>query len=282
MKKDIFHRMQAMLRFCVALFFLAILSLFLFSFKAEKQAADFLKQLGLSQEQANSKITGSLLAGSLDLYGIRNLHKILVNDRAAIVNDLAGYAKQYANSAAFKNEYTLLRENNKPAPAQKTETPEEMRASMIKSAKEYLKNAEDAYKKAGPDMKNITAQMLDAAKQNLKAAEDPANKSIIAYTRNYESLKKIMQQSNENMIKIWEENYPADHLQYIRVKLQSFMDATADIDFNAQLTEKNGIKYFVNPDYERKGNRWKLAFRAGKSAVETARAFAGKWISEIN
>lgn len=281
MKKDIFNRMLATLRFCVAVFILVILSLFLFSFKAEKQAADFLKQLGLSQEQANHKITGSLLAGSLDMYGIRNLHKILVNDRAAIVQDLAGYAKQYANTAAFKKEYALLRENNKPVPAQKTETPEEMRASMIKAAKEYVKNAEDAYNKAGADMKKITAQMVDAAKQNLKSAEDPANKSIVAYTRNYESLKKMMQQSNEQNVKNWEEKYPADHLQYIKVKLQAFMDATADIDFNAQLTEKNGIKYFVNPDYERKGDRWKLAFRAGKSAVEAGRAFAGKWMAEI-
>ncbi len=281
MKKDIFNRMLATLRFCVAVFILVILSLFLFSFKAEKQAADFLKQLGLSQEQANQKISGGLLGGSLDLYGIRNLHKILVNDRAAIVSDLAGYAKQYANTAAFKKEYALLRENNKPAPVQKTETPEEMRASMIKAAKEYVKNAEDAYNKAGADMKKITAQMVDAAKQNLKAAEDPGNKSIIAYTRNYESLKKIMQQSNEQIVKNWEEKYPADHLQYIKVKLQAFMDATADIDFNAQLTEKNGIKYFVNPDYERKGDRWKLAFRAGKSAVEAGRAFAGQWLAEI-
>lgn len=281
MKKDIFNRMLATLRFCVAVFILVILSLFLFSFKAEKQAADFLKQLGLSQEQANHKITGSLLAGSLDMYGIRNLHKILVNDRAAIVQDLAGYAKQYTNTAAFKKEYAQLRENNKPAPVQKTETPDEMRASMIKAAKEYVKNAEDAYNKAGADMKKITAQMVDAAKQNLKAAEDPANRSIVAYTRNYESLKKMMQQSNEQNVKNWEEKYPADHLQYIKVKLQAFMDATADIDFNAQLTEKNGIKYFVNPDYERKGDRWKLAFRAGKGAVEAARAFAAQWLAEI-
>jgi hypothetical protein len=90
-----------------------------------------------------------------------------------------------------------------------------------------------------------------------------------------------MQQSYENSIKDWEARYPANHLLFIKVKLQAFLDATSDIDFNAQLKEKGGIKYFVNPDHERKENRWKMAFRAGKEAVEAGRAFAEQWIAEI-
>lgn len=281
MRKQVLNRMIDRLRICIAALILVILSLFLFSFSVEKRMGDFLKQLGISQAEADSKIASSLLGGSLDHYGIRNLKKILANDRAAIVKDLAGYAKQYAGSEAFKKEYAALKERNKPAPAQKVETPEEMRASMIKAAKEYVANSEEALKKATPQMQEILKQMLEAAKKNLKDAEDPNNKTIRYYTKNYEEMKKMMQQSYDNSIKDWEAKYPANHLLYIKVKLKDFLDATEGVDFNAQLVEKNGKKYFVNPEYERKGSRWKMVFRAGRDAVETARAFASQWMSEI-
>ena len=90
-----------------------------------------------------------------------------------------------------------------------------------------------------------------------------------------------MKESHENLLKQWEAKYPTNHLLYIKVRLQEFLDATKDIDFGAQLIEKKGVKHFVNPDYERKGNRWKAAFRAGKEAVEAARTFAEQWINEI-
>ena len=281
MKKQLLRRMITWLRLCIAGLILVILSLFLFSFEMKKLSGDFLKQLGLSQAEADSKITNSLLGGSLDYYGIRNLKNILVNDRAEVVKDIATHAKQYVNSEAFKKEYNRLRENNKPAPPQKTDTPEEMRASMIKMAKEFVKNTEDGIKTATPDMKKVFEQMLETAKKNLKDAEDPNNKNIKNYAQNYEAIKKMYQQSYDNSIKEWENNYPANHLLYIRVKLQAYLEATNDIDFSAQLFEKNGKKYFVNPLYERKGYRWKMAFRAGKEAVETGRSFATQWISEI-
>jgi len=281
MKKTLAERMVTRLRICIAALLLVILSLFLFSFTLKKVNEEFMKQLGISQATADDKITGSLLSGSLDYYGISNLKHILFNNRAAVVKDVAAYAKNYVNSNAFRKKYNQLRENNKPAPAQQPEPPEEIRASMIKMAREFVQSSEENLKKAGPDMKKIFEQSLETAKKNLKDAEDPYNKSLKAYGQNYESMKTMMQRSYDNSIKIWETKYPADHLQYIKVKLQAFLEATAGIDFNAQLVEKNGKKYFANPDYERKGNRWKLAFRAGRDAVEAGRAFAGQWISEI-
>lgn len=281
MKKELLSKMILRLRICIIALLLVILSLFLFSFKMEKMHEDFLKQLGISKTEADSKITGSILGGSLDYYGIGNLKNILVNDRAAIIKDLAAYAKQYVNSEAFKKEYATLRENNKPAPAQKVETPEEMRASMIKMAKEFVQSSEESLKKAGPDMKKIFEQTLDAAKKNLKDAQDPNNGTIKAYEENFQMMKDMMQQSYENSIKQWEADYPANHLLYVKVKLQAFLDATDGIDFNAKIVERNGKKYFADQQYERKGNRWKLAFRAGKEAVDAGRAFARQWVDEI-
>ncbi|HMK04001.1 MAG TPA: hypothetical protein VK489_07420 [Ferruginibacter sp.] len=281
MKKQILQKMITWLRLCIAGLVLVILSLFLFSFEMKKLQAEFLKQLGINQEMADRKITNSLLGGYLDYYEIRNLHKILVNDRAGIVRDIATHAKQYANSEGFKKEYAALKQNNKPAPANKVETPEEMRASMIKMAKEFIRTSEEGVKTAAPGMKKVFEDLVEVGKKNLKEAGDPNNKTIRSYTQNFGTMKKMMQEGYDRQINEWEAKYPADHLQYIRVRLQSFLEATDNIDFSAQLFEKNGKKYFVNQQYERKDNRWKMVFRAGKDAVEAGRTFAKQWIAEI-
>ncbi len=129
-------------------------------------------------------------------------------------------------------------------------------------------------------MKKIFEDMLETTKKNLKEAQDPNNKTVKMYSQNYESLKTMMQQSYDNSIMEWEKKYPANYLLYVKEKLQAYLDAMADVDFGAQLFDKNGKKYFVK-DYEYKGNRWKLAFRAGKDAVEAGRAFAKQWIEMI-
>ena len=250
------------------------------SFKTARVYGDFLKQLGITKQDANERIAGGFLGGGLDTYGIKNLKNILTNDRAAIVKDLAVYAKQYASSAEYIKQYAELKEKNKPQPYP-VQTPEEMRTATIQQAKEAIVQMEESLKKAPSDMKSIFEKTLEAAKQNLKQAEDPNNKYIKAYTQNFPSMQKQMKELHERALADWEAKYPTNHLQYIKFRLQDFLDATDGIDFGAQLVERGGKKYFVNPAYESKGYNWKLAFRAGKDAVETARNFAKEWMNEI-
>lgn len=259
---------------------LSIVSLSLVSFRSVQLYGDFLKQLGITKQEANDKISSSFLAGGLDHYGIRNLKNILANDRAAVVKDIAYYAKQYANSPEYLKQYKELKESKKPQ-QHKLETPEEMRNNMIKSAKQAVQQTEESVKKAPAEMKAIFEKTAEAAKQNLKQAEDPNNKYQKAYAQNFANAEKHLKDAYENQLKNWEEKYPSNHLLYIKERLKEFLDATGGIDFDAELIEKKGIKYFVKPEYERKGDRWKLAFRAGKSAVETARTFAQEWLNEI-
>lgn len=282
MRKKILPTLLIRLRICIVAFLLVLLSLFLFSFTVQKMKNDFLKQLGINQATADQKIGNSILGGYLDHYGIRNMKNILLNDRTAVINELAAYAKQYVQSDAFKKEYAALKERNKPEAMKVPETPEEMRASLIRSAKEFVAGAEDNVKKANAQTKKIFEQTLELAKKNLKDAEDPNNQMIRSYTKNYEEMKKLMKQSWDNSMKDWETKYPGNHLLYVKVRLQEFLDATEGIDYNAATFDKNGKKYFVKPEYEHKDSRWKMAFRAGKEAVEPARAFARQWISEIH
>ncbi len=45
-----------------------------------------------------------------------------------------------------------------------------------------------------------------------------------------------------------------------------------------QITE---IDSDTTSEYESKGDQWKMAFRAGKDAVETARSIASQWLLEL-
>lgn len=281
MRKKLIAKMIGRLHLCIAAFILVIISLFLFSFTVERMKEDFLKQLGITQTEADGKIANSLLGGYLDVYGIRNMKNILVNDREAVVKDLAVYAKQYVQSDAFKKQYAALKESNKPSPPNRLQTPEEMKAGMIKSAKEFVATAEELVKKATPQTKKAMEQTLEAARKSLKDAEDPNNQTIGYYTQNYETMKQMTEQSWQNSLKEWEAKYPSNHLLFVQTRLKAFLDATTGVDYNAALYEKNNRKYFVKQEYERKDNRWKMAFRAGKEVVEPARAFAAQWINEI-
>jgi hypothetical protein len=156
-----------------------------------------------------------------------------------------------------------------------------MKVNMIKNAKEAVAISEEYVKKADAKTKAIFVDNLKYATQNLKEAEDPNNKHVKAYTQNYPELLKSMETSSKMMLQDWEAKYPANPLLFVKTRLQQFLDETKDIDFSAELTDKKNKKVFVNPAYESKSSRWKMAFRAGKEVVLPAREFVQQWLSEI-
>lgn len=156
-----------------------------------------------------------------------------------------------------------------------------MRAEAVANQKKGIAQMEETIKKADAANKPIFEKVLIAAKEDLKKVEDPNSKHNAAYAKNYEQAVKQNQQNYDRQIADWETKYPSNHLLYVKKRLQEFLNETADIDFDAELITKNDKKYFVNRAYESKDNRWKLAFRAGKDVITTARTFAEKWMNEI-
>jgi hypothetical protein len=259
---------------------IAILSFSLFSFTSNTLADDFLKQLGISKTDADSKITNSLLFGSLDQYGLRNAKNIATGNRVAVVKDLLSYSKKQVNSSAFIKEYNVLRESKKPE-KNSLQSPEELQKQMIQEAKKVVAESETNLKNADANLKKVFEDVLIESKKQLKLAEDPNNKIIMNYRKNYERGAKDSEAGYNRLLTEWEAEYPVNHLQFVKKRLQQFLDETNNIDFSAELITKNGKKYFVNKAYESKGNRWKMAFRAGKEPVEAVRSFMQQWIVEI-
>jgi hypothetical protein len=250
------------------------------SFTANRLADDFLKQLGISKAAADEKITGAFLGGGFDPYGLKNAKNIALGNRKAIILDVLAYAKVQASGPAFIKQYTEMKNRAKPTEST-TETPEAFKAANIARAKKFVADTEASLKKADAGMKPVFEKLLTTAQKNLQEAEDPNNKMYTRYAANYEGYVKMIKENYSRQMAEWEKRYPTNQLLYVKMRLQEFMDVTKDIDFGAELFTKNGKKYFVNPAYESKGYYWKMAFRAGKEAVEPAREFVQKWIEEI-
>lgn len=259
---------------------LAGISQALFSFTVRRMADDFLKQLGITAVTADQKISGSMLEGSFDTYGIKRTSAIPPAIRSAVASEALAYSKKYVNSAAFIKKYEEMRLQRKPE-FKPLKTPDEMMQENIQQYRKSVQDAEASVKKADATMKPVFENVLAEVKKQQLDAENPNSKQYVNYRKNYEAAEKNNRQGYERLLAEWEQKYPSNHLLYIRQRLEQFMQETADVDFTAETVMKNGKKIFVNPQYERKGNRWKMAYRAGKDVVETARNFVQQWMSEI-
>ena len=281
MRRNAVVRLFSLLKkaFIMAIFLYTGISLYSFSLK--RIGDDVLKQLGISKVVADNKITHSILGGYLDVYGVKNVKNIALSNRTAITNALLSYTKTYVQSAAFKKEYETLRQNQKPT-LEKPKTPEEVKRENIAAIKKMITDSEAAIKNADATMKPIFEKTLAEGQKQLAIAEDPNNKQHLRYEKNYPQLLKDVEARNDLMIKNWEAKYPANPQLFVKKRLEEFLLATKDVDYDAQLTSKNGKKIFVNADYERKDSRWKMAYRAGKEVVEPARAFVQQWVAAIN
>jgi hypothetical protein len=267
--------------FTGTLFSLLLFSLLTFgSFSVNKMADDFLKQLGISKVAADEKITTSLLEGSLDIDGAKNAKNILKANRRAVVAGLISYVKTYVNGLAFVKQYNAIKEKAKPEELV-PKTPEQFRLENIAMTKKNIAEIEASLKKADAATKPIFEKILVDANKLLKEAENLKNPVYVRYEKGYVNTVKEYKELNDRHLADWERKYPPNHLMYIKMRLQEFMNETQDIDFDAELTTKNGFKVFVNREYERKSARWKMAFRAGKDVVESAREAVQKWIAEI-
>jgi len=266
--------------FLVVIAAVAFLFITISSFTIYRTGEDLFKQLGIAKIDADEKIQSSLLGGYLDQYGVKNAKNIAVGDRAAVTKDLLVYTKKQVSSASFIKGYKEMRERFKPQPAV-MQTPEQMQAETVAAYRKSVADLEAGQKKSDASMKAMYDKMIADAKKVLKEAEDPNNESIVSYRKNYPESAKIIEEGNKRQLANWESKYPTDHMQFVKIRLQQFLEETKDINFSATTIDKNGRKVFEDKKYESKGNRWKMGYRAGKEVVETARQFVTEWEKEI-
>jgi len=271
------------LRVCIVALSLSILSLFLFSFTiTTKIANDVWSDLGITQQSGTEKIRNSFLNNYFDCYGVRNAKNIAAGNRVAVAKDLLTYAKQYINSAAFKTAYEETRNQSKPVkPEIKSLSKEEIRKNMIDEMEKSLREAEANMKKLSPEIQKSVQPVLDMQKKTIEEYKNPDNEVIDMMYQQQAYQQKGNEEQYEEDLKKWQENFPEDYKQLIKMRLQKYLDIATTVDFNATLIEKYGKNRFTNPLYEGKNKDWKMIYRAGKEVYNAARPFAEQWIGEL-
>ena len=253
----------------------------LLSFKASKTYSDVWQQLGLSEKTAASHVQQSFIYGYLQYAGVSKARHIAVGDREAIAKDMLAFSKTYVKGGEFKKAYEQLRDSKKPTPPEKPRTEAEIRKKNIESIKEGIANVEKGMKEGNAEMKKMLQETLTMFQKQLKAEEDPNNPMTKMIADAEQQSFEYNTKKYNDEVKKWEKEYPADPAPFVKRRLQEMLDATKGIDYNAQLTERNGKKYFVNKTYEGKSDAWKMGFRAGKEVTETARTYVQQWIGEL-
>ncbi len=253
----------------------------LFSFKKSIPESALWIQLGLKQVQADESIKNSFLDGYLNTWSARNIKNIASGDRLSVAKDLLEYTKIYILSPAFKKEYQEKRAQFKPVQPAPSRTDDQVRNDYITSLKTALKNSEEAMQKMSAEYKPTFEESIQTFKAQIKEAESPASEMVGYMIMGEKALYDTKLKEYQEKMIAWEKDYPEDPIAMIKKRLQQFLDATKDVDFSAELTERYHKSCFVNPVYEQKSREWKMAFRAGKEVTAFARQFASGWLNEL-
>ncbi len=248
-----------------------------------KKIDDIWKQLGLPQKEGTNFIYSSFKSGSLLFPSKNNFKNILSTDRKALAMELLNYTRQTIQSQDFRTEYERTRMFKKPTRQPKPpKTEEQVRGEKMAEAAKAIYNSEAAARNnADPEMKKTFLASIEYFKKSLLELKDPNNSSVKKEVQNQQLLYETQLNHYKASMQQWETDYPEDVTLLIRQRLQRLMEETKSVDYEAQLIEKNGKKYFTNPAYEAKSIYWKYAFRAGKEITEATRTFAQQWLKEL-
>ena len=264
--------------------FLYVLIGFTYSSIIDNKIKNILDQIQYSEDGAKNMIFSNFSGSYFYFPNPKQLKNIAAGEKAAIVNDVGNYVKEYTASKEFLNKYAEYKNRKKPSPPEKPKSMEDMKKEQREAIKQGIENLEKMKPKMAKDQQTSIEETIKSFKQQLKDIDDPNNPTFSPEVEN--SMKQMyeqqMNQYNEQVAQ-WEKDYPADNPNLmIKNWLNKFLDESKDVDFKAELAEaKGGMKVFVKQSYENKSGLWKVCFRAGEETTESARRFAEKWLQEL-
>lgn len=253
----------------------------LLSFDAgSRYYADILKQLSISEDEAQDYIFSNFREGDLSFPYSSAIKSLVPGKRAAAVKEMGDYIRQYTSSPAFLQHYREARAAAMPqGPAGK----EEKIKARLAEIQHDIEQTQKDMKPATGDMRKLYEANLKMLQQQQQALLDPKHPEHAMYVSDITgSIDDQNPAQYKEAMQAFEKDYPANPRDLIRSRLKAFLALTADIDFNAQLVGNGRIKKFANPALEAKSGTWKKCFRSGRETITAARAYAQQWLRELN
>ncbi len=245
-------------------------------------AQGVMSSLGVKEDEAKRQAVWALTSSRIPIGLAAKAFKAAESSaRAKLVQGALVWIEAYTESAAFKADYEKQREADKPAPLKPRESIDSEMAKQKAERRKSLDEMKKNVQKMPPDMR---PQMEATVKQmeEMYAKQDADPQMAALMRQGLETQRAADEKSYQERVAQHEKRFPADPKVLIAQRLQAFLDVSKDVDFSAQLyPAERGKMRFVNAAYEAKPENWKLCFRAGKPAVDAARAFAAAWLKEL-
>jgi len=272
-------RLKQILFLLVAAPAVAIVSIFSAGFTGKSSTP--WTRLGIPESRAVENIRQSFLEGYLYTYGASSAKNVALGDRASIAVDVLTYTKSYVSSPAFIKAYEEARKAATPVKPVQPRSKEQIQREKIAELDKTIADGEQSMKTLPKDLIEPFKEVQQMLKDQKKDYENPDSEMLALLVSSESYIYSSANARYQEELEQWQKDYPSDHKIMIKARLESFLQLTADVDYNAALKEEYHKKKFVNSAYEKKPAEWKMAYRAGKPAVDAARTFAKAWLTEL-
>jgi len=241
---------------------------------------DHLATLGISEGRAKEAVFDSFMANAVSIAGKPAAFLAMSSEaRVALVNFTLNLARTFVESDDFKRRYADHREANGPDPLPEEQTADSIFQKQRAGFEAQVAEMRKLFDQITPEQRAT----LEAGWTEMRGQLDEMEKG--EKRKEIEGLLKDQRdqqlQQRDAAMKEFEKTYPADPRALVAMRLRRFLEVTSDVNYGAQLVDRNKKKVFADPALEAKPAEWKMAFRAGKPATDAARAFAQKWLADL-
>ena len=243
-------------------------------------AQDHLATLGISEGRAKEAVFDSFMSDAVSIAGKPAAFTAMAPAaRVALVNFALTLARTFVESDEFKRRYADHRDANGPEPLPEAQTADAIFAKQRAGFENQVTEMRKLFDQITPEQRaTLEAGWTDMRRQLDEMEKGDRRKEIEGLLKDQRD--ELIRQRSAAMIE-FEKTYPADPRVLVALRLRRFLDVTKDIDFTAQVVEKGKVRVFANDALEAKPAEWKMCFRAGKPSTDAARAFAQKWLNDL-
>ena len=243
-------------------------------------AQDHLATLGISEGRAKEAVFDSFMSDAVSIAGKPAAFiGMPAQGRVALVNFALNLARAFAESDEFKRRYADHREANGPDPLPEAQSADEIFAKQRAGFENQVAEMRKLFDQITPEQRATLEAGWKDMRDQLDAMEKGDRRKQIEGLLNDQRAEQVRQR--DAALKEFDQVYPEDPRALIAARLRHFLDVTKDVDFSAQLVDKDRKKVFADAALEAKPAEWKMSFRAGKPATDAARAFAEKWLADL-
>ena len=244
--------------------------------------ADVLSTLGTTAREAQDNIFSSLATGIPAFGGERAAFKAAsAEQRAGMVKSVAAMARTFVASEEFASRYALYREAQKPKRSSAARTGDQARAQQQEAIELAVKQALASAAQLQPAARQqLEASIAEMRRQVAELNADPAYRAQVDGAAATAALEDDAEFARQ--MAVFESEFPEQVNELVRRRLRHFLLACSEVDFQARLERGvDGTMKFVNAAQERRSAEWKMCYRAGRPAVEAARAVAEDWLKTL-